>query len=508
MRFIVVGQEREVPIDYEGAILMRDNWNDYNFLTTFELRIKKRTEWAVTVGIVRIAHVDMAVNQQGKVSRTAALLPSEFESLDEKFFSLSLVDTYYTNLNALGRAMSAEILTSLRDVAYASRSIPERLSNLDVFRQSLIRDVPHPDAEVERLHLIAHGRDRVVDFQWSYTPPQPDGTDREPPTLEFLASPGSLPPSNVHALIGRNGVGKTRLLQAMAHGVASAAIEITQTAVESAKVTTNVVVVSFSAFDAFDELLQASGDSPRVTYIGLRDEQDPQRLKTREDLSAEFVKSLATARVGARGARWKKILHTLQYAGSGFLEDFSGDLDGLLREGTTTKFDASASELFQPLSSGHKIALLTLTRLVEKVTERTIVFLDEPEAHLQPPLLSAFVRALSDFLSDVNGMAVMATHSPVVLQEVPNSCVYKLRRYGSTLTADRPQMQTYGENVSELTHEAFGLESTATGFYAALQKQVADGRSYQEIIDDFDSLGSEARGLLRVLTFDHGSPSA
>ncbi|MGA5150122.1 AAA family ATPase [Streptomyces griseoincarnatus] len=505
MQFIVVDGLGDLPGDYEGAILIPDNWNDYGFLTLFELRIRNRGQKSRVIGSVRIAHLDMAANRGDEFWRTQERLPRQFTSLSEDFFSLGVQDTYYVNLSERGASTRATVLTSLRDVAYDySPSVVERVWDLRVFRKSLIRDVKHPEAELERLHLIARGRERVVDFHWEYTPPQPNGSDHTPPTLNFRASPASLPPSNVHVLIGRNGVGKTSMMQAMAHGVASGRIEVTQTALRAAQVTPNVVMVSFSAFD---DLLQASDASLDFAYIGLRDSADPQRLKTSQDLSAEFADSLATARIGARRRRWEQILATLSYPGSGLLDDFTGDLDSLLSQGSDRRFKASAVELFQPLSSGHKIALLTLTRLVEEVTERTVVFMDEPEAHLQPPLLSAFVRALSDFLSGVNGMAVVATHSPVVLQEVPASCVYKLRRYGDILTAQRPQMETYGENVSELTHEAFGLESTATGFYAALAKQVADGRSYQEILDDFDSLGSEARGLLRVLTLNRGAAS-
>lgn len=40
--------------------------------------------------------------------------------------------------------------------------------------------------------------------------------------------------------------------------------------------------------------------------------------------------------------------------------------------------------------------LLSITKLVEFVEERSLVLMDEPEAHLHLPLLSAFVRALSD----------------------------------------------------------------------------------------------------------------
>jgi predicted ATP-dependent endonuclease of OLD family len=104
-----------------------------------------------------------------------------------------------------------------------------------------------------------------------------------------------------------------------------------------------------------------------------------------------------------------------------------------------------------------------MTHLAEQVDERTLVPIDEPETHLHPPLLSAFIRALSDLLVDRNGVAIIATHLPVVLQEVPRTCVWKLRRSGSLLTAAPPEIETFGENVGVLTREAFGLEVTRSG---------------------------------------------
>jgi len=92
------------------------------------------------------------------------------------------------------------------------------------------------------------------------------------------------------------------------------------------------------------------------------------------------------------------------------------------------EFSQRAEALFKRMSSGHAIVLLTVTKLVETVEEKTLVLLDEPESHLHPPLLSAFTRALSDLLVNRNGVAIIATHSPVVLQEVPKSCVSILRR--------------------------------------------------------------------------------
>ncbi|MGY8770740.1 MAG: AAA family ATPase [Pirellulales bacterium] len=155
------------------------------------------------------------------------------------------------------------------------------------------------------------------------------------------------------------------------------------------------------------------------------------------------------------------------------------------------------------MSSGHAIVLLTITRLVATVEEKTLVLLDEPESHLHPPLLSAFIRALSDLLHDQNGVAIIATHSPVALQEIPKSCVWKIFRRGSDVNISRPDIETFGENVGVLTSEVFSLEVERSGFHDLLAESVGQGRTYKEIITVYDNqVGFEGRAILRALIAD------
>lgn len=165
-----------------------------------------------------------------------------------------------------------------------------------------------------------------------------------------------------------------------------------------------------------------------------------------------------------------------------------------------TKFQELISPTLSRMSSGHAIILLTITRLVAKMEEKTLVLLDEPESHLHPPLLSAFVRALSDLLHDKNGLAIIATHSPVVLQEIPKSCVWKIFRRSENVIADRPSIETFAENVGILTSEVFSLEVEKSGFHDILTKSVQSGKTYEEIVNEYnDQIGFEGRALLQVL---------
>lgn len=202
-------------------------------------------------------------------------------------------------------------------------------------------------------------------------------------------------------------------------------------------------------------------------------------------------------RQSGKVARWERALNMLQ--ADPIFRD--ADVSALARsDDDTDDLKSSARKLFKNLSSGHKIVLLTITRLVETVEEKTLVLLDEPEAHLHPPLLSAFVRALSDLLINRNGVALIATHSPVVLQEVPTSCVWMVRRTGLRSVADRPEIQTFGENVGLLTREVFGLEVTQSGFHKMLRDTVAELPSYNSVVRRFSGeLGDEARAIVQGL---------
>ena len=144
--------------------------------------------------------------------------------------------------------------------------------------------------------------------------------------------------------------------------------------------------------------------------------------------------------------------------------------------------------------------LLIMTQLVATVEEKTLVLLDEPESHLHPPLLSAFIRALSNLLDNRNGVAIIATHSPVVLQEIPKSCVWKIERTGAITDSFRPKIETFGENVGTLTSEIFGLEVEKSGFHNLLTESVKRGGTYEDILKSYDNqLGREGRLLLKIL---------
>jgi hypothetical protein len=98
-------------------------------------------------------------------------------------------------------------------------------------------------------------------------------------------------------------------------------------------------------------------------------------------------------------------------------------------------------------------------------------------------------------MNDRNGVAFVATHSPVVLQEVPRSCALILRRRGNRSTLRHPRIETLGESLSVLTSEVFGLNVTDTAYHELLDRySMTDDESRLR-----DQLGGEALAILRAL---------
>lgn len=497
MQFTVLPVRGRPLPEARGAFLVTDDWDDYGYKTQFVLKYRDDAGLH-EIGFVRIGRVGMGEDGRPGV-------PEQFEALGDQFFSLGQDASYYAALRKLGPEVRDTVLRSLRDVAL-DLELFDTAQEERVFRVSLMRGLQENTVRWQ-FHRITAGEVALTPYRFSYdAPPLPDGGKGL--RLTFKVEPGSRPPTNIHALIGSNGVGKTRLLNRMARAVADGAAPPDETGtvthlsdsgrplgIFAAPPFANLVSVSFSYFDPFSPIQQPN--DIEHTYVSVNLPPDgasgEARPKDREALAAEFLE--VTQRLtGASRRRWEQALASLE------TDPLFRDAEVSAGTEPSSITQDEARTLFDSLSSGHKIVLLAMTHLADRVAERTLVLIDEPETHLHPPLLSAFIRAVSDLLFEQNGVAIVATHSPVVLQEVPSTCVWKLSRSGSRLTPSRPEQETFGENVGILTREAFGLEVTRSGFHREIEKLVGDGLSYNEVVDQFDGqLGGEARAIARAL---------
>lgn len=527
MDFQVLNRTTWLPNEGRNTAYLRiDNWNDYLYYTLFQVKVFDGNGKGYELGDVKIAYKGQ---EEGGANATSEKIETHFSKLSEDFFSLGNSTEYYKKLSTMPKETRTNYLNGLNDLVAHPELIPI-IEGEKVFGTSLLRDVYIASIR-GKFRSVLDGNNESTPFQFYFI--RDEAEEIGGIKLYFDVGVDTKPPTNIHAIIGRNGVGKTTLLNGIISAITNTEnSQHNRIEPQDYRYTSNdrdyfssLISVSFSAFDPFKPPIEQSDPAKGTCYfyLGLKKPGDNESLLGFKELRKECIQSLMNCLTqDDKAIRWQKSIQKL----SSDINFAEMSLENLLvtyqelvqkyRLGDRTneeyekrkqemcfEYEKHVLSILEKMSSGHAIVFMTINRLVEKVDERSLVLLDEPESHLHPPLLSALIRALSDLLVSRNAIAIIATHSPVVLQEIPRSCVWKLFRRGTSSEADRPKIETFGESVSDLTTEIFGLEVVSSGFHNLLQESVNEGKTYKEILTEFDNqIGIEGKSLLKVMIAD------
>lgn len=235
--------------------------------------------------------------------------------------------------------------------------------------------------------------------------------------------------------------------------------------------------------------LKKTGAIFGYVYCGLGEHSGKQRsgnaeqyrLRTPEEIDAEFVAAVRRIRAARRTDALLTALRPL-------LHDASFQRIGLtgLWEDNEPSDDGALVNLFRGLSSGNKIVLKIVVELTAHIHEKqpTIFLIEEPETHLHPPLLAPFLKSIRVCLNQFDGYAIVSTHSPVVLQEIPSRYVRVLRRAGELSSMEGASRETFGENVGVITADILNLDDSRTDWHSTL-RALARQHTLQEIEEFF-----------------------
>lgn len=511
------------PNDLEKntVYLVKESWNDWFYWETlFYISYCDDKGNLHKIGDTKIAHKDMKDQLQLSKEEKPQFfktpnLPESFSSLGEGFFSLGQSENFYETLNQLSKKISTDVLKGIKDCAYDLK-VFESYINHPAMQESLLRDISERNIR-ESLHALAYDEEHNKPFSFSYLFPDKDINENEI-RLDFSVNNKDIPQSNIQAIIGRNGVGKTTLFAGFIKGVinldtdnenlvGTLQVKEDKTWENNSTYFNSLTLCSYSPFDRFGPVdISSLPSGVKYQYIGLmildnRENESEKKLrpKSSDELYVEFCKSMQECLVGVRRQRWLECLKILENdplfseAGVTKLAEFE-------EENYSEDWRNIVKTFLNKLSSGHLVTLLSITKLVEVTEDRSLTLIDEPEAHLHPPLISAYIRAVSHLMSERNGVAIVATHSPVVLQEVRSDCVWILNRTGEYVSAYRPEIETFGENVGILTREIFSYEVINTGFYKMIADSCEKFETFEQVNNYFSNkLGGEARALVRSL---------
>lgn len=483
MRFVVKFRSGDSPTTnrYPHAVLVQDNWDDYGYKTTFHVTLHVSTDESHDLGSIKII-------EAGRTSGYTEMPKRPFFKLPAGHASLGADLDYYETLYKLGRDVFEPYFRGLRDVAFDDE-IKASIEDSEAYRVSLLRfggaeRTIGDAARLLRAPTLPTKR-RSAGFRVKFKTRVAQRSNAFTVDFDFRRR-GRLP-NRINALIGYNGTGKTRLLSNLAivasgYGYGSKKDVLDDAAgrfVGIAPPFKTVVVVSYSAFDTFvipgrteaeKERLQERGEIFGYVYCGLRERSDDDalngeqayRLRTPAEIEAEFLSALERVRQANRLENLLEILKPL-------LRDPSFQRIGLTQL-YANRDDEELGELFRGLSSGHKVVLKIVTELTAHISgsEPTLVLIDEPETHLHPPLLAAFLKSVRACLEAFDGYAIIATHSPVVLQETPAKYVQVLRRAADQSRVVAPSVETFAENIGVITQEVFNLGDGSADWHETL----------------------------------------
>ncbi len=427
---------------YPCLVLKFDSgWNDwFKWRTLYQLEYYLSANEKHTIGYLKLMKKDEAA--------TEAALPMLFIELDDSFCSVGCSEEYYLTLKQLMPETYHSILLGLRDAAIYPKIKAEFIDD-PCFSNSLLRD-EEPKFLLDSARYILNGMDvkSYYKFSYSFMPPySPNDTDYLV-NFDFDFKYGSDFDQRIYALVGKNGAGKTTLLSRMASDFSK---ETPENIIPQKPLYNKILTISFSFFDKLP--IPSSNACFNYVYLGLKGKRT-QENNIEEVLIKELKKYLITINDKHRGIIWISAVDDL------FHEDIANRLGcGVERRISIDVDKVIAAHSY--LSSGETLMLYILSSILGEIDNNALILFDEPETHLHPNAISAVMNVLYYLLKKFNSFCILATHSPLVIQEVSSRNVKVLKRCGDTLELSMVGYETFAENLTTITDEIFGNREVA-----------------------------------------------
>ena len=440
-----------------------DNWDDYSNKTLFHLYLFKSMTDNYKIGDIKIMHKD---NQT-----TREVIPTQFTELnDNEFCSLGQDLQFYTNLKEYLPEQYQEVLDSLNDTA-TNQGSADIFENTRGFKKSLLR-WSEAEKVFRQARFVLNNIPISDPYKFTYSC-KVDSAEIEH-SVEFNFKESEILPHRIIGIIGKNGTGKTQYLSKLA--VALSGQNRNEKGLGSfiphRPPFTKVIAVSYSAFDKF--VRPKNDRSFSYKYCGLKDDKG---FLNQAKLVEIYAESVAKIEGLGRERQWYQVLSKIIQ--TDLLDIFYSEL-----------FENKNFEVFTQkgkalLSSGQSILMYVITEIIANIKEESLILFDEPEMHLHPNAIANLIRMLHTLLEINNSYAILATHSPIIVQEIPSDYVYVFERFKNTPIVRKLDIECFGENISTITQNVFDTIEVK-GTYKDFLEKISQEKSFEEVLALFN----------------------
>jgi hypothetical protein len=441
MKFLTLRTNVAAPPSPQAncAILRPISWDDYGHRVLFHL--SRRTDGAdeLPIGLLKIL----------RIGAERPALEEEFEQLDGQYCSMGQGPSFYSSIRM--QADAREILVALRDLTVLPEPEQRALTSNDQVQRTLLR------TSSARFAYAQEAGEIDPDIRFRVSRQVRGFAGRHEVTFHFSREQTL---GRMVVLVGENGTGKTQFLNGLIHptlGISDPQLD----EIDAVPPISRLILLSFGAFDRA-RIPRHVGDHLVIPYdyCGLRRYVDPMRGKEVVDMqSALHQLGAAYDELVRRGceSQWQTYIgeYGMRPPGPGYFEQW-----------------------VEERSAGQKFVCFVLTNLLAKLEPGALVVFDEPEIHTHPRMLSTLMRHLVELLQAHDAFAIVATHSPIVLQEVPARQVRVFRVGGEP---ERPLPQIFGyprecfaEALDEIVKSGFGLEIPDMNYMRRLRELVRE----------------------------------
>ncbi|WP_061038161.1 AAA family ATPase [Vibrio coralliirubri] len=446
--------------DYPAIVLRRDSWDDFGYKTTLDLTYyASEGESGRSLGHVKI------INKNDEYGYTQ-FEQVDFYNLTDNFCSLGQSSEYYNNIKELGLEC---VLEDIRDCAM-SDSIRDEFISLPAFSTSLLRS-SRAEKLLNEAKIIFSSQVTVPmkskdDFSFKYAVQLPNS--REVTSIDFNFSRQEILPYRINVIVGKNACGKSQILSGLALKLSGMAVESQGEVSRKNKnyIFGDVHVISYSPFDTFKDISELNGGKVSknnmvsgllpYNFYGIRklvnfDGRQEVLLKSHTEIKKELFRS------------YNEILKKNR-------RDFLTEMLELCLGGTVvTGNPKQLLNKYDYLSSGQKIIFKMITDFLSSVGKDDLVLVDEPETYLHPQGVTNFYHCLNKLLSFTQSYCILATHSPILIQETPSKYINILSSVGSSVKAKKPTSETLGQGLNSIINEVFKVEVDDLSFFDTLQ---------------------------------------
>lgn len=449
---------KSVPDTYSSLDLHEFRWDDFGFKTRYKLYYCESSEIKYLIGVVKIMKKGEGI--------TYGRLPDSFSSLSDEYCSLGQDMAYYRNIKKYLGNKYKEVLYALRDVACFSK-IADNFIEETVFKVSLLREI-EADRALQFAQYELAGFDAGEDKTFVFKAELPY---RRGEYLNIKFNFGKVQREDnlnrIVALIGNNGIGKTTVLNQLAEALVRNKTKLFN---PQMPVFSKVIAASYSIFDDFYDVKSSSYN---YVYCGMQEKHrimNDEELAQRRRLSVEMLKKKPEGHEILR-------LYLDRLMDSDIVDQLYNHKGKFSEE--------NYQKIHKWLSSGQTMLMNLIIEILANIRQNTLILIDEPEVHLHPKAITEMVHIIDSLCERYSSCCIMATHSPVVIQELLSRNVIVMDREQDGSPVIRPmRLESMGENLTTITQEIFGRSNLEPLYIKKIRELVDKYPNMDEVLQE------------------------